>query len=58
MRGPGAFFPAWLRAVGAAAFAPAVAVALALLGAPLPARALGPHEVARLVNEEIGRAHV
>ena len=51
MRGPGAVFPAWLRAVGAAALAPAVAVALALLGAPLPARALGPHEVALLVNE-------
>ena len=51
MRGPGAVFPAWLRAIGAAALAPAVAVALALLGAPLPARALGPHEVALLVNE-------
>ena len=51
MRGPGAVFPAWLRAIGAAALAPAVAVALALLGAPLSARALGPHEVALLVNE-------
>ena len=51
MRGPGAFFPAWLRAVGAAAFAPAVAAVLALLSAAVPARALGPHEVALLVNE-------
>ena len=51
MRGPGAVFPAWLRAIGAAALAPAVAAALALLGSPLPCRALGPHEVALLVNE-------
>ena len=51
MRGPGAVFPAWLRAVGAAALAPAAAAALAFLSAPLPARALGPHEVALLVNE-------
>lgn len=51
MRGPGAVFPAWLRAVGAAAFAPAVAAALAFLSAAVPARALGPHEVALLVNE-------
>lgn len=51
MRGPGAVLPAWLRAIGAAARAPAVAVALALSVAALPARALGPHEVALLVNE-------
>ena len=53
MRRPGAVLPAWLRAVGAAAFAPAVAAALAVLCAalPSPALALGPHEVALLVNE-------
>ena len=53
MRGPGAIFPAWLRAVGAAAIAPAVPAALAVLCAalPSPSRALGPHEVALLVNE-------
>jgi len=53
VRRPGAVLPAWLRAVGAAAFAPAVAAALAVLCAalPSPALALGPHEVALLVNE-------
>ena len=53
MRRPGAAFPARFRAARAAAFAPAAAAALAFLLAavPAPARALGPHEVALLVNE-------
>ena len=45
MRGPGSVFPAWLRAARAAA------IALAVLSAAPSARALGPHEVALLVNE-------